>query len=80
VLSPTQSSVLVAQSFGVSIAVGTVIADRPPHRSVRAELPHTVLTADVDAQFRNSQFEIRNLVTADNYHSLLTSFTLSFLF
>ena len=26
------------------VAVGTVIADRPPHRSVRAELPHTVLT------------------------------------
>jgi ferredoxin-NADP reductase len=23
------------------VAVGTVIADRPPHRSVRAELPHT---------------------------------------
>jgi len=33
-----------------SIAVGTVIADRPPHRPVRAELPHTVLTADVDTQ------------------------------
>src|SRR5713226_5972507 len=32
------------------IAVGTVIADRPPHRSVRAELPHTVLTLDVDVQ------------------------------
>jgi hypothetical protein len=32
------------------IAVGTVIADRPPHRPVRAELPHTVLTADVDVQ------------------------------
>ena len=32
------------------IAVGTVIADRPPHRSVRAELPHTVLTLDVDLQ------------------------------
>ena len=23
------------------VAVGTAIADRPPHRSVRAELPHT---------------------------------------
>ena len=32
------------------IAVGTVIADRPPHRPVRAELPHTVLIADVDVQ------------------------------
>src|SRR5829696_2666283 len=35
---------------GRMIAVGTVIADRPPHRSVRAELPHTVLTLDVDMQ------------------------------
>ena len=25
------------------VAVGTAIADRPPHRSVRAELPHTAL-------------------------------------
>ena len=33
-----------------AIAVGTVIADRPPHRPVRAALPHTVLTADVDMQ------------------------------
>jgi len=32
------------------IAVGTVIADRPPHRSVRAALPHTALTLDVDLQ------------------------------
>ncbi len=28
------------------VAVGTVIADRPPHRSVRAELPHTAPTSD----------------------------------
>src|SRR3990172_5647826 len=34
----------------ITIAVGTVIADRPPHRSVRAELPHTALTLDVDLQ------------------------------
>src|SRR6266576_127756 len=34
----------------VLIAVVTVIADRPPHRSVRAELPHTVLTLDIDVQ------------------------------
>ncbi len=32
------------------IAVGTVIADRPPHRSVRAALPHTALTLDADMQ------------------------------
>ena len=31
----------VAVQGDVSVAVGTAIADRPPHRSVRAELPHT---------------------------------------
>jgi len=30
--------------------VGTAIAGRPPYRSVRAELPHTALTLDVDWQ------------------------------
>src|SRR4051794_29008077 len=30
----------------VAVAVGTTIADRPPHRSVRAVLPHTALTSD----------------------------------
>src|ERR1039458_5702278 len=30
----------------VPFAVGTTIADRPPHRSVRAELPHTAPTSD----------------------------------
>ena len=30
----------------VPFAVGTIIADRPPHRSVRAELPHTAPTLD----------------------------------
>ena len=25
------------------VAVGTAVADRPPHRSVHAELPHTAL-------------------------------------
>ena len=29
-----------------SVAVGTAIADRPPHRSVRAALPDTALTLD----------------------------------
>ena len=28
------------------VAVGTAIADRPPHRSVRAELPHTAPPLD----------------------------------
>ena len=27
-----------------SVAVGTPVAQRPPHRSVRAELPHTAPT------------------------------------
>ena len=30
----------------VLVAVGTTIAGRPPHRSVRAELPHTAPTLD----------------------------------
>ena len=30
-----------------SIAVGTPITERPPHRSVRAELPHTAPTSGV---------------------------------
>ena len=38
------------QSREKTIAVGTVIADRPPRRSVRAELPHTALTSNVDLQ------------------------------
>ena len=29
------------------VAVGTIIADRPPHRSVRAALPHTAPTLDI---------------------------------
>jgi hypothetical protein len=29
------------------IAVGTLIAERPPHRSVRAEFPHTAPTLGV---------------------------------
>ena len=28
------------------VAVGTPVAHRPPHRSVRAELPHTAPTSD----------------------------------
>ena len=43
-------SVLSSLCDETVIAVGTVIADRPPHRSVRAELPHTALTSDVDLQ------------------------------
>jgi len=29
-----------------SVAVGTIIADRPPHRTVRAALPHTAPTLE----------------------------------
>src|SRR4051794_37062121 len=28
------------------VAVGTILTNRPPHRSVRAELPHTALPLD----------------------------------
>ena len=33
-----------------TIAVGTAISGRPPHRSVRAELLHTAPTFDVDVR------------------------------
>ena len=36
----------VAILQGEWVAVGTAIADRPPHRSVRAALPHTAPTSD----------------------------------
>jgi len=29
-----------------AVAVGTIIADRPPHRTVRAALPHTAPTLE----------------------------------
>ncbi|MCL2591167.1 MAG: hypothetical protein FWD67_09930, partial [Betaproteobacteria bacterium] len=32
------------------VAVGTAVARCPPHRSVRAELPHTALTSGDDAR------------------------------
>jgi hypothetical protein len=39
--------ILQLRTVGVtSVAVGTAIAGRPPHRSVRAELPHTAPTSD----------------------------------
>ncbi len=31
----------IAAHSNRGVAVGTAISDRPPHRSVRAELPHT---------------------------------------
>jgi len=34
-------------ALGAAFAVGTIIADRPPHRSVQAEFPHTALTSGV---------------------------------
>jgi hypothetical protein len=33
----------------LSVAVGTAVAYRPPHRSVRAALPHTALASGRDA-------------------------------
>jgi len=35
------------------IAVGTAIAGRPPHRSVREELPHTALPLSYDGRDAN---------------------------
>ena len=39
-----------------AVAVGTILSDRPPHRSQRAELPHWALTSGNNAQ---SLFGIR---------------------
>jgi hypothetical protein len=36
--------------FIICVAVGTVIADRPPQRSVRAELPHTAPPLDTSVE------------------------------
>src|ERR1035437_658392 len=43
---PCFSSLVFPPLFFRPFAVGTTIADRPPHRSVRAELPHTAPTSD----------------------------------
>ena len=37
-------------AVGLSVAVGTVVTHCPPHRSVRAELPHTAPTSGHDAK------------------------------
>jgi hypothetical protein len=37
----------VAEIRSMSIAVGTPITERPPHRTVRAAFPHTAPTLDV---------------------------------
>jgi hypothetical protein len=34
----------------LDVAVGTPIAERPPHRSVRAELPHTAPPLDTSVE------------------------------
>ena len=36
--------------WALGVAVGTTIADRPPHRSVRAELPHTAPLSDTSVE------------------------------
>jgi hypothetical protein len=43
-----------APESALGIAVGMIIADHPPHRSVRAELPHTAppLDSSVEANIR----------------------------
>ena len=40
----------LAPESALRIAVGTAIADRPPHRSVRAELPHTAPPLDTSVE------------------------------
>src|SRR5882762_7903298 len=35
---------------GATIAVGTLISERPPHRTVRAAFPHTAPTSGVDGE------------------------------
>ena len=39
-----------APRSALEVAVGTPIADRPPHRSVRAELPHTAPPLDTSVK------------------------------
>ncbi|MDQ1468832.1 MAG: hypothetical protein QOJ99_312 [Bryobacterales bacterium] len=47
-VSKTSSIFEMYSSFSSgTVAVGTNIAARPPHRSVRAELPHTALALDI---------------------------------
>src|SRR5436853_5575626 len=36
----------LVENFHTSVAVGTSVTRRPPHRSVRAEFPHTAPTSD----------------------------------
>ena len=43
----TIPDVAVARPDGRAVAVGTLIAERPPHRSVRAAFPHTAPTLSV---------------------------------
>ena len=46
------SSPTICRFIPAHVAVGTTIADRPPHRSVRAALPHTAPTSDDSAQWK----------------------------
>jgi hypothetical protein len=47
--TPLNGAPYLSQGFNLSlqVAVGTPIAERPPHRSVRAALPHTAPTLGV---------------------------------
>ena len=57
------------------IAVGPAIAGRPPHRSVRAELPHTALTSNTDDQSRTL---VRFVRTPYNPRDLMTRLCVRF--
>jgi hypothetical protein len=41
----TETIFPVYEKMVSGVAVGTALTDRPPHRSVRAELPHTAPTS-----------------------------------
>src|ERR1035437_5432566 len=71
--SARHRSIMVEYTVSSTVAVGTTIAGRPPHRSVRAELPHTAPTLDVlrqnvcrdkDAEFGAEESTFRRSVAA----------------
>jgi hypothetical protein len=45
-----RSPSIPAPESALGVAVGTSITARPPHRSVRAELPHTAPPADTSVE------------------------------
>ena len=52
------------------VAVGTIIADRPPHRSVRAALPHTAPTLDIWRQSGRSDKGVESVGEATSARTI----------